>query len=95
LYDKSIPDVTTSHFIQTPFRVTLIAQMFVAAMSLTAFIVLPGVPAALVISACAAGGAWILREQEAPATRETAKAVKRSRTVIGELDDRARGRASL
>jgi hypothetical protein len=65
--------------------------MFVAAIALTALIVLPGMPAALVISACAMGGAWILHDPVSPTSSETASAVKRSQTVIGELDDGVRG----
>jgi hypothetical protein len=72
----------------------LIAQMFVAAIALTALIVLPGAPAALVISACAMGGAWILHDSESPTSSATANAVKRSQTVIGELDHRQRGHRS-
>ena len=80
-------------FIHIQFRNAVITRMLVAAIALAALLVAPQAAALLLVLACAAGGAWALRADQAPAAQAITAALHRSRTAMGELEA-SRGSAS-
>jgi len=63
----------------------LITQILSTGVGLSAAALLPDFQSMLVVAICAAVVPWIVRDTETPGASETAEAVQRSRTVIGEL----------